>query len=377
MLPCLRQGTCIPVTLVAALLLGVHISAAAAATRAVHYEVTTSVHRSPRTRSTIGVPYQLRNRTVTSTPPFPYDCKPMAAATAALFKPLVLSAQTQPFPAWMVAVCPEVVAHFQAYPYFSRNHAEVPVITSVQAAHVVCTIKIATAIALHADTDVMLYAGSFVGALRHGGPVPWDDDVDLAMPYGAYTAYMEQCKAMTHAFHPDVAVFCVANPLYGGYIKMYVQDRCSAQAGLPDSNTSHLVSQNNTSYPWRWPFADIFLYRTTETSWQESTTGGEVSGRERSFPVEAVLPARPYYFGGLAMLGPAREYASLEYKWHTCLTGGYNHRDETPVRLDRANMRINCCEAAKHVPFVVREELVGANASSLTPLPSLLHGALS
>ena len=38
---------------------------------------------------------------------------------------------------------------------------------------------------------------------------------------------------------------------------------------------------------------DIFLYRTTETHWQESTLFDEESPRNESFPLEAYTPTRP------------------------------------------------------------------------------------
>ena len=32
-----------------------------------------------------------------------------------------------------------------------------------------------------ADIDVLIYAGGQLGSLLHGGPIPWDDDVDVAI----------------------------------------------------------------------------------------------------------------------------------------------------------------------------------------------------
>ena len=228
--------------------------------------------------------------------------------------------------------------------------------TTVQAAHLVCTLKIMEDVARLVGTNLLLIEGSLIGALRHGGPVPWDDDADVALPFAAGLAFLEQCKALAHAFYPTITVHCMRHSVF---IKVYVEDRCpDDDGGTPCPGR---VS-TPTSKPWRWPYVDIFLYRTTRTHWQESMLDGYASPRSNSFPLEQVFPSRPYYFGGLTLRGPRAEHADVAYpSWPACRTSQFDHRREAWVNGEVADTHLNCCEAARWLPFVAENgtDLVG------------------
>jgi lipopolysaccharide cholinephosphotransferase len=56
------------------------------------------------------------------------------------------------------------------------------------------------------EIPYFLYVGSALAAVRHGGPIPWDTDVDIAIPYPYTVKFVESCNK-SEEFSKDLYVW--------------------------------------------------------------------------------------------------------------------------------------------------------------------------
>lgn len=67
------------------------------------------------------------------------------------------------------------------------------------------TLKIIISICERMKINYFLAYGSLLGAVRHGGFIPWDDDCDLIMTRGDYEKFISYCKENEDSLKP----FCI------------------------------------------------------------------------------------------------------------------------------------------------------------------------
>lgn len=97
------------------------------------------------------------------------------------------------------------------------------------------------------DIKCSLVGGSAIGAVRHHGFIPWDDDIDLAMPRPDYERFIGVCK---HELSPKYFLQCFETEENCAYIFGKVRKNGTT---LPEKYSSHVDMHQGI-------WVDIFVY---------------------------------------------------------------------------------------------------------------------
>lgn len=163
--------------------------------------------------------------------------------------------------------------------------------------------------AREANFPYVLAAGTALGAVRHGGVVPWDDDGDL--------------YALEHHFRPAaMALFQAAN-MRGLHIKPH-----TFGGGL-QSDSWYKVYLGDNSFP----NVDIFLLTYKDDCWKHSDPrAAEWWPKEYLTTLELQTSSR-VKFGplNLPLFGSPANYMARVYgdDWATVRRSGWDHMNET------------------------------------------------
>ena len=180
--------------------------------------------------------------------------------------------------------------------------------------------------------------GSYIGAVRHGGPIPWDDDIDVHIRSKDVALFQELIKT-------SGGIFCVSR-FWGGFKLFHCKSPPYKDAKKRGLN-------------WRYPFIDVWdqLHDTSGASY----LGGQqmcisppcCSGRQLE---ELIFPTVPIKFAGKMYPSPRYPMRYLRSKWgnhvkelwQDCRVSTWDHSTETTKPSGRFYGRsVSCASLSK------------------------------
>ena len=207
-----------------------------------------------------------------------------------------------------------------------------PVLDEHNKAQMMETLAVFASALQAANVTFMMYGGTLIGAFRHHGPIPWDDDVDMIVN----ASQKELVRNVLSSLEPKYRTYTDSDgPLQHGQWKFHKTD-------LPQF----------LHRPFKWPYIDVFFFQENETHiWDEVAK----YSKAYSFAKSDVFPLVPRLFGPMMLPAPCDTQRILEQNYHItlCRSRQFSHMMELPM-FSFSTKDVPCSRIAHVFPFVER-----------------------
>jgi len=131
------------------------------------------------------------------------------------------------------------------------------------------------------DITYYLLGGSAIGAVRHNGFIPWDDDLDIILPNEDYNKFIRVCKS-----HLDLKKYYFQEglkdwPLYFSKIKLRGTRLVEHEAYTTSANEDGIfidvfkmdnVANNSIAQKWQYLWGKYYLcYQLSQRTYKHTT----------------------------------------------------------------------------------------------------------